>query len=98
MGWAVPGGLGSPVRVCRAQSFRRLKLPVALTGSSESCDAGPDPISVSQSVQFSLFDLFNALLSIARGGKIPVALAMFWRMMRFRCSDLKGVAALIKQC
>ena len=49
-------------------------------------------------MQATVLDLFNALLNIARGGKIPVALAMFWRMMRFRCSDLKGVAALIKQC
>ena len=35
-------------------------------------------------MQATVLDLFNALVNIARGGKIPVALAMFWRMLDFR--------------
>ena len=34
-------------------------------------------------MQATVLDLFNALLNIARGTKIPVALAMFWCMFDF---------------
>ena len=33
-------------------------------------------------MQATVLDLFNALPNIARGGKIPVALATFWRMFK----------------
>ena len=35
-------------------------------------------------MQATVLDLFNALPNIARGGNIPVAFSMFWRMLDFK--------------